>query len=435
VSSLASGGQVSTLEQTQCTRELLEKLLTQLVADIKGLGIHAKESHEIFVRDAARRAGTALVKQSYPEFHTLQRQLQAKQKWLEGGGPSGASASSSSSSTPLQEPAWRGASQLDEDEEELPPDAQQPIAQSDLPPQSARHSVYHSQPSPPPSQPSPPPSQPSPPLSQPGRSSPSEQSAAQPPPAPAQPLPQQPAESGAFANLAVQQPLAPGPHSSAGGSGLASHGSAASLADALFRPAPIAVHAVLFAPSALPNPVVAAPMAAAAATATPAPAPAPALAPARSAQATDGSVSCERVSAAAPVVDAPSAAAEAGEVAWAVPAADLAKYDAIFDVAKEADGKISGTKAAAVLNRSGLPRETLRAVWSLVDICNAGKIDREWFALAMHLTARARRGKPLPPAGLPLPLELVPLSQRREYATLVDQAWRAQREVRGEIVK
>jgi len=38
---------VSTLEQTQCTRQLLETLLTQLVADIKGLGVHAKEGHEI----------------------------------------------------------------------------------------------------------------------------------------------------------------------------------------------------------------------------------------------------------------------------------------------------------------------------------------------------------------------------------------------------
>ena len=31
---------------------------------------------------------------------------------------------------------------------------------------------------------------------------------------------------------------------------------------------------------------------------------------------------------------------------------------------------------------------------------NAGKIGREWFALAMHLAAQARRGKPLPPAGV-----------------------------------
>ena len=119
------------------------------------------------------------------------------------------------------------------------------------------------------------------------------------------------------------------------------HGSAASLADALFRPAPIAVHAVHVvqsAPSALPNPVVTAPMAAAV-PAPPAPAPAPA--PARSAQTTDGSVSCARASAAATVMDAPSAAAEAGEVAWAVPAADLAKHDAISDVAKGADGKRS----------------------------------------------------------------------------------------------
>ena len=108
-------------------------------------------------------------------------------------------------------------------------------------------------------------------------------------------------------------------------------------------------------------------------------------------------------------------------------ASEVAKYDAIFEIAQEADGSglIGGAKAAAVLNRSGLPTATLYAVWSLVDVRNAGKIDREWFALAMHLAARARRGEPLPPSDQPLPLELVPPSQRREYAKMVEQAWRA----------
>ena len=99
-----------------------------------------------------------------------------------------------------------------------------------------------------------------------------------------------------------------------------------------------------------------------------------------------------------------------------VQAAELAKYDAIFDVAKEPNGKIGGAKAAAVLRRSGLPDATLYQVWSLVDVHTVGEVDRQWFALAMWMTARAKRGQPLPRTGEPLPLEMVPPSQRAAYS-------------------
>jgi len=107
-----------------------------------------------------------------------------------------------------------------------------------------------------------------------------------------------------------------------------------------------------------------------------------------------------------------------------VQAAELAKYDAIFDVAKEPNGKIGGAKAAAVLRRSGLPNATLYQVWSLVDVHTAGEVDREWFALAMFMTARAKRGQPLPRTDEPLPMEMVPPSQRAAYASLVERVWR-----------
>ena len=158
---------------------------------------------------------------------------------------------------------------------------------------------------------------------------------------------------------------------------------------------------------------------------------APASAPAQSAQTTNGSASCARVSAAAPIVDAPSAAAEAGEVAWAVPAADLAKYDAIFEVAKGADGKICGAKAAAVLNRSGLPRETLRAVWSLVDVCTTPARSAA-SGLRWPCTWRPKPGG----ASRCHPLESTAalgagscFAAQGVRATLVEQAWRAKQSV------
>ena len=75
-------------------------------------------------------------------------------------------------------------------------------------------------------------------------------------------------------------------------------------------------------------------------------------------------------------------------------------------------GKVSGAKVAPVLKRSGLPTATLHTVWALVDVEKDGFLDRDWFAVAMYLTMRTKRGEPLPPKDEPLPIELVPPAHR-----------------------
>ena len=94
---------------------------------------------------------------------------------------------------------------------------------------------------------------------------------------------------------------------------------------------------------------------------------------------------------------------------WAVSEADRAKYETIFLQMQPDDGKVPGTKVAPVLKRSGLPTATLHAVWALVDVGNAGKLDADWFAVAMHLTMQTKRGEPLPKT---LPPECVPPKDR-----------------------
>ena len=89
--------------------------------------------------------------------------------------------------------------------------------------------------------------------------------------------------------------------------------------------------------------------------------------------------------------------------------ADRAKYETIFLQMQPDDGKVPGTKVAPVLKRSGLPTATLHAVWALVDVGNAGKLDADWFAVAMHLTMQTKRGEPLPKT---LPPECVPPKDR-----------------------
>ena len=102
----------------------------------------------------------------------------------------------------------------------------------------------------------------------------------------------------------------------------------------------------------------------------------------------------------------------APEVPWAVSAADKVKYDTIFDQMGPEGGTVSGAKVAPVLKRSGLPTATLHTVWSLVDVHKDGQLDRDWFAVAMFLTMRTKRGEPMPPKDQPLPIEIVPPSHR-----------------------
>ena len=70
---------------------------------------------------------------------------------------------------------------------------------------------------------------------------------------------------------------------------------------------------------------------------------------------------------------------------------------------------VSGTKVAPVLKRSELTNDMLRDIWNLVDTSKDGMLDADYFAVAMHLTMKAKRGQPLPET---LTLELIPPKHR-----------------------
>ena len=94
---------------------------------------------------------------------------------------------------------------------------------------------------------------------------------------------------------------------------------------------------------------------------------------------------------------------------WAVTRAEKIKYDGIFEQMQPEDGKVGGTKVAPVLKRSGLDQAVLRDIWYLVDVNEDGLLDADWFAVAMHLTMKMKKGEPLP---LSLPEALIPPSCR-----------------------
>ncbi|XP_013381272.1 epidermal growth factor receptor substrate 15-like 1 isoform X3 [Lingula anatina] len=98
---------------------------------------------------------------------------------------------------------------------------------------------------------------------------------------------------------------------------------------------------------------------------------------------------------------------------WAIKTTEKAKYDQIFDGLQPIDGKLSGDKVRPMLLNSKLPVDVLGRVWDLSDIDKDGQLDREEFAIAMHLVYRALENDPVPPA---LPTNLVPPSKRRSRA-------------------
>ena len=51
----------------------------------------------------------------------------------------------------------------------------------------------------------------------------------------------------------------------------------------------------------------------------------------------------------------------------------------------------------------------LRDIWNLVDVNEDGLLDADWFAVAMHLTMKTKKGESLPPS---LPEALIPPSCR-----------------------
>ncbi|XP_034149606.1 epidermal growth factor receptor substrate 15-like 1 isoform X3 [Esox lucius] len=99
------------------------------------------------------------------------------------------------------------------------------------------------------------------------------------------------------------------------------------------------------------------------------------------------------------------------EVHWAVRPEEKSKFDGIFESLSPVNGLLSGDKVKPVLINSKLPLDVLGKVWDLSDIDKDGHLDRDEFAVAMHLVYRALEKEPVPPV---LPSSLIPPNKRKK---------------------
>ncbi|XP_034566054.1 epidermal growth factor receptor substrate 15-like 1 isoform X6 [Notolabrus celidotus] len=99
------------------------------------------------------------------------------------------------------------------------------------------------------------------------------------------------------------------------------------------------------------------------------------------------------------------------ELPWAVRPEEKGKFDGIFESLAPVNGLLSGEKVKPVLINSKLPLDILGKVWDLSDIDKDGHLDRDEFAVAMHLVYRALEKEPVPAL---LPSTLVPPSKRKK---------------------
>ncbi|GAV55529.1 hypothetical protein ZYGR_0AV01610 [Zygosaccharomyces rouxii] len=72
-------------------------------------------------------------------------------------------------------------------------------------------------------------------------------------------------------------------------------------------------------------------------------------------------------------------------------------------------GILDASKAVEIFRKSGLNRSDLEHIWALCDINNTGQLNKQEFALGMHLVYRKLNGFPLPNR---LPLNLIPSSTK-----------------------
>uniref|UniRef100_A0A7N8XA61 Epidermal growth factor receptor pathway substrate 15 like 1 n=1 Tax=Mastacembelus armatus TaxID=205130 RepID=A0A7N8XA61_9TELE len=99
------------------------------------------------------------------------------------------------------------------------------------------------------------------------------------------------------------------------------------------------------------------------------------------------------------------------ELHWAVRPEEKSKFDGIFESLVPVNGLLSGEKVKPVLINSKLPLDVLGKVWDLSDIDKDGHLDKDEFAVAMHLVYRALEKEPVPAL---LPSALVPPSKRKK---------------------
>ncbi|XP_068021020.1 epidermal growth factor receptor substrate 15-like 1 isoform X4 [Melanerpes formicivorus] len=101
------------------------------------------------------------------------------------------------------------------------------------------------------------------------------------------------------------------------------------------------------------------------------------------------------------------------ETHWAVRVEEKAKFDGIFESLLPVNGLLSGDKVKPVLMNSKLPLDILGRVWDLSDIDKDGHLDKDEFAVAMHLVYRALEKEPVPSL---LPPSLIPPSKRKKMS-------------------
>ncbi|XP_047229696.1 epidermal growth factor receptor substrate 15-like 1 isoform X4 [Girardinichthys multiradiatus] len=99
------------------------------------------------------------------------------------------------------------------------------------------------------------------------------------------------------------------------------------------------------------------------------------------------------------------------ESLWAVRPEEKNIFDGIFESLAPANGLLSGEKVRPVLINSKLPLDVLGKVWDLSDIDKDGHLDKDEFAVAMHLVYRALEKEPIPAL---LPSALIPPSKRKK---------------------
>ncbi|XP_025075212.1 epidermal growth factor receptor substrate 15-like 1 [Pogonomyrmex barbatus] len=103
---------------------------------------------------------------------------------------------------------------------------------------------------------------------------------------------------------------------------------------------------------------------------------------------------------------------------WVVSAEDQIAAEKLFLQADmDRDGFVSGLEIKDVFLQSGLPHPVLAHIWSLCDICQSGKLNKEQFAIAMWLIKQKLNGID-PPASLTP--EMIPPSIRKAGETIVE---------------
>ncbi|GFO23099.1 epidermal growth factor receptor substrate 15-like 1 [Plakobranchus ocellatus] len=96
-------------------------------------------------------------------------------------------------------------------------------------------------------------------------------------------------------------------------------------------------------------------------------------------------------------------------VPWDITLSEKSNYDKVFDSLQPVNNMLGGDKVKPVLMNSKLPVDILGRIWDMSDIDKDGYLDRDEFAVAMHLVYQAREGHEIPSFLKP---SLIPPSKR-----------------------